>query len=136
MQVPARSVLGHTALLKALNNIPWASDNDEYSSIRIYHSTPSVIYMKSSTSAYRKPSTGSMVFRSDPNLHGKHAHTEAYNFSKEWYVRSEICTCACCIISLLIIMKVQLLGYSEMYIISVSNTNYNSTTPVSRDGIT
>jgi len=33
-------------------------------------------------------------------------------------------------------MKVQLLGYTEMYIISVSNMNYNSMTPVSRYGIT
>ena len=53
-------MLGHTALLKALNNIPLASDNDEYISIRIYQSTSSVIYMKSSVSAYRKISTGSM----------------------------------------------------------------------------
>jgi hypothetical protein len=128
-------MLSHTALLKALNNIPWTSDNDEYISIKIYQSTPSVIYMKSSTSAYRKISTGSMVFRLDPHLHGQHANTGAYNLFEKWYIRSEICTCAHCIKSLLIIMKVQHLGYSEMYIISVSNTNYNSMTPISQDGI-
>lgn len=60
MQVSARSMLGHKALLKALNNIPWASDNDEYISIRIYQSTPPFIYTKLSISAYRKISTGSM----------------------------------------------------------------------------
>lgn len=134
MQVPAKSMLGHKALLKALNNIPRASDKDVYISIRIYQSTPSVIYMKSSTSAYKKISNGSMVFRSDPHLHGQHANTGEYNFSEEWYIRSEICMCAHCIKSLLLIIKTQLLGYSEMYITSVSNTNYKSMTPVSRDG--
>jgi len=89
--------------------------------------------MMPSTSPYRKISTGSMVFRSDPHLHGQHASTGEYNFF-EWYIRSEISKCARCFKSLLIIIKIHLLGYSEMYTTSVSNTNYKSMTPVSQDG--
>lgn len=87
MQVPARRMLGHTALLQALNNIPWPNDNDVYIHvyIRIYQSTPSVIYMRS-TSAYRKISTGSMVSRSDPHLHGQHANAGASNYIEEWHI--------------------------------------------------
>jgi hypothetical protein len=40
MQVPARSMLGHPALLKALNNIPQASDNDVYISIGFINQHP------------------------------------------------------------------------------------------------
>jgi hypothetical protein len=56
----------------------------------------------------------------------------ASNYFEERYIWSEIC----CIKSLPIIMTAQPLGYSEMNIISVSNTNYNLLTPVSQDGIT
>jgi len=78
--------------------------------------------MKSSTSGTGKLQLGAW-FSDQTHTCGDNMPIQGHTTFEEWYVRSEICKCACCVISLPIIMKVQLLGYSEMYIISVSNIN-------------
>jgi hypothetical protein len=75
VQVPARSTLGHTALLKALNNIPQASDNDVYISIGFINQHPQSFIL-----SHQHQPTGKFQLGSDPHLHGQHANTGEYNF--------------------------------------------------------